>query len=67
MAAAGEKTLAHSRNHVTDLSTESVNLFKTAAKIKSERIWVRGLRKALDNIDLNQMSNRYVSGDLQND
>ena len=23
--------------------------------------------KALDNIDLNQMSHRYVSGDLQND
>ena len=43
MAAAGEKTLAHSRNHVTDLSTESGNLFKMAAKIKSERIWVRGL------------------------
>ena len=40
MAAAGEKTLAHSRNHVTDLSTESGNLFKMAAKIKSERIWV---------------------------
>ena len=38
-----EKTLAHSRNHVTDLSTESGNLFKMAAKIKSERIWVRGL------------------------
>ena len=43
MAAAGEKTLAHSRNHVTDLSTESGNLFKMAAKIKSERIWVRDL------------------------
>ena len=43
MAAEGEKTLAHSRNHVTDLSTESGNLFKMAAKIKSERIWVRGL------------------------
>ena len=43
MAAAGEKTLAHSRNHVTDLSTESGNLFKMAAKIKSERIWVQGL------------------------
>ena len=43
MAAAGEKTLAHSRNHVTDLSTESGNLFKMAAKIKSETIWVRGL------------------------
>ena len=43
MAAAGEKTLAQSRNHVTDLSTESGNLFKMAAKIKSERIWVRGL------------------------
>ena len=38
-----EKTLAHSRNHVTDLSTERGNLFKMAAKIKSERIWVRGL------------------------
>ena len=25
------------------------------------------IRKALDNIDLNQMSHRYVSGDLQND
>ena len=36
MAAAGEKTLAHSRNHVTDLSTESGNLFKMAAKIKRE-------------------------------
>ena len=43
MAAAGEKTLAHSRSHVTDLSTESGNLFKMVAKIKSERIWVRGL------------------------
>ena len=43
MAATGEKTLAHSRNHVTDLSTESGNLFKMAAEIKSERIWVRGL------------------------
>ena len=43
MAAAGEKTLAHSRNHVTDLSTEGGNLFKMAAKTKSERIWVRGL------------------------
>ena len=40
IAAAGEKTLAHSRNHVTNLSTESGNLFKMAAKIKSERIWV---------------------------
>ena len=38
-----EKTLAHSRNYVTDLSTESGNLFKMAAKIKSERIWVGGL------------------------
>ena len=35
--------LAHSRNHMTDLPTESGNLFKMAAKIKSERIWVRGL------------------------
>ena len=43
MAAAGEKTLAHSTNHVTDLSTESGNLFKIAAKLKSERIWVQGL------------------------
>ena len=43
MAVAGEKTLAHSRNHVTDLSTESGNLFKMADKIKTERIWVRGL------------------------
>ena len=43
MAAVGEKTLAHSRNHVTDLFTESGNLFKMAAKIKSERIWVQGL------------------------
>ena len=32
MAAAGEKTLAHSRNHVTDFSTESGNLFKMAAR-----------------------------------
>ena len=43
MAGVEEKTLAHSRNHVTDFSTESGNLFKMAAKIKSERIWVRGL------------------------
>ena len=43
MAAVGEKTLAHSRNHVSDLSAESGNLFKRKAKIKSERIWVRGL------------------------
>ena len=43
MAAAGEKTLAHSRNQVTDLSKESGNLFEMAAKIKSDRIWVRGL------------------------
>ena len=43
MAAAGEKTLAQSTNHVTDLSTESGNLFKIAAKLKSERIWVQGL------------------------
>ena len=43
MAAVGEKTLAHSRNHVTDLSTGSGNLFKMAAKIKSDMIWVRGL------------------------
>ena len=43
MAAAGEKTLAHSRNHVTDLSMESGNLFKMAVKLKSERIWARGL------------------------
>ena len=43
MAAAGEKTLAHSRNHVTDSSTDSGNFFKIAAKIKSERIWVQGL------------------------
>ena len=31
------------QKHVTDLSTESGNLFKMAAKIKIERIWVRGL------------------------
>ena len=43
MAAAGEKTLAHSRNHVTDSSTDSGIFFKIAAKIKSERIWVQGL------------------------
>ena len=43
MADRWEKTLAHSRNHVTDLSSEGGNLFKMAAKIKSERIWVRGL------------------------
>ena len=43
MAAAGEKTLAHSRNHMTDSSTDSGNFFKIAAKIKSERIWVQGL------------------------
>ena len=38
MEAAGEKTLANSRNHVTDLCTESGNLFKMASKIKSEKI-----------------------------
>ena len=43
MADRREKTLADSRNHVTDFSTEGGNLFKMAAKIKSERIWVRGL------------------------
>ena len=43
MAAPGEKTLAHSRNHVTDLSKDSGNLFKMAANIKSEWIWVGGL------------------------
>ena len=43
MADRREKTLVHSRNHVTNLSTEGGNLFKMAAKIKSERIWVRGL------------------------
>ena len=35
MAAVGEKTLAHSRNHVTDLSMGSENLFKMAAKKNS--------------------------------
>ena len=39
----GKKTLVQSRNHVTDLSTSSGNLFKMAAKIKTERIWVRSL------------------------
>jgi len=43
MAAAGEKTLAHSRNQVTDLSTESGNLFKMAGKDKGAMIWVRDL------------------------
>ena len=43
MAVAGEKTLAHSRNHVIDLSTKSGNLFKMAAKINSEKIWVGGI------------------------
>ena len=51
MAAAGEKTLAHSRNHVTDLSTESGNLLKMAAKLKSERIWVRGLMTVVTRMD----------------
>ena len=45
MAAAGEKTLAHTRNHVTNLSTESENLFKMAAKTKSERTWVQDQNK----------------------
>ena len=43
MAAAGQRTLTHSSNHVIDLSTKSGNLFKMAAKIKRERIWVRGI------------------------
>ena len=43
MAVVGEKTLAHSRNHMTDLSTESGNLFKMAGKDKGARIWVRDL------------------------
>ena len=33
----------HSKNQVTDLSTESGNLFKMAAKTKSERILVQNL------------------------
>ena len=37
MAAAGEKTLAHSRDHVTNLSTESRNLFKIAAPLLSPK------------------------------
>ena len=37
MAAAGEKTLAHSRDHVTNLSTESRNLFKMAAPLLSPK------------------------------
>lgn len=43
MAEAGEKTLAHSRNHVTDLSTESGNLSTMAGKDKGTTIWVRDL------------------------
>ena len=39
MAAVGEKTLAHSRSHVTDLSTESGNLFTMAAKIYISNIY----------------------------
>ena len=35
-----QMAFAHSRNHETDLSTKSGNLFKMAAKIESERrIW----------------------------
>ena len=45
LSAAGEKTLAHTRNHVTDLSTESENLFKMATKTKSERTWVQDQNK----------------------
>ena len=41
MAEVGEKTLADSRNHMTDFSTESRNLFKMAGKDKGARIWVR--------------------------
>ena len=33
----------HSKNQVTDLSTESGNLFKMAAKTKSERILAQNL------------------------
>ena len=33
----------HNKNQVTDLSTESGNLFKMAAKTKSERILVQNL------------------------
>ena len=33
----------HGKNQVTDLSTETGNLFKMAAKTKSERILVQNL------------------------
>ena len=33
------------QSHVTDLCTETANLLKMAAKIKSEKIWVEILRQ----------------------
>ena len=50
MAAEGEREREHrgtQQNHVTDLRTESANLFKMAAKSKSERAWVRDLETGL--------------------
>ena len=38
-----------------------------APKLLWEKVISRLAKKALDNIDLNQMSHRYVSGALQND
>ena len=44
MAAVREKTLAHSRNRVIDLSTESGNLFKMAAKTRVRESGYENLR-----------------------
>ena len=44
MVAVREKTLAHSRNRVIDLSTESGNLFKMAAKTRVRKSGYENLR-----------------------
>ena len=44
MAAVREKALAHSRNRVIDLSTESGNLFKMAAKTRVRKSGYENLR-----------------------
>ena len=60
MADRRENTLAHSRNHVTDLSMEGGNLFKIAAKIKTERVWVRGFETGETN-KMTVKANSYCS------
>ena len=46
---------------MTNLSTESGNLFKMAAKIKSERVWVRGLETGENKQNGGKGANSYGS------